>query len=200
MSRNTTDNALSFSTFFLHKYRMLVPECQSFNSNVIWYCNGSETARINYNISTITSNSFIELRYKIKRCNDEEWKPIEQKIQLESVQCHFGGKRWYFRCGLSRNGQYCGRRVAVLYQADNYFGCRHCANLSYESCNESKRMRGFPWKTLSDTWKADEIYKTLKRTHYNRKPTRKYRKCLELWGRELEGTNAEEQLFNSYNK
>lgn len=195
MFRNTTDNARSFSTFFLHKYQMLIPECQSFNNKVIWSRNGSETARINYNISPITSNSFIELLYKIRRRNDEEWRPIEQKIQLESVQCHFGGKRWYFRCGLSRNGQYCGRRVAVLYQTENYFRCRHCADLSYESCNESKRMRGFPWKTLSDTWKADELYETLKRITYLDNPTRKYQRCLRLWDAPKEVHMAEKHLL-----
>jgi len=195
MSRDTTDNARSFSTFFLNKHNKLTPECRSYHNNIIWSRNCEELARIGYSISTVTGDAFIRLTYKLKRWNEDEWRPIDIKIKLESVPCHFGGERWYFRCGLSRNGVYCGRRVAILYQVGDYFGCRHCADLSYDSCNESKRFRGFPWKLLTNQWKADEIYKTLRITHYKGKTTRKYQKCLDLWGCEVEGTSAEEQLL-----
>jgi hypothetical protein len=40
------------------------------------------------------------------------------------------------------NGQYCGRRVAVLYGLRDYFACRHCYRLAYESQQEPIRMRG----------------------------------------------------------
>jgi hypothetical protein len=182
MSRDTVENTRNFSIFFLRQNNKLIPETVSYGNNVVWSRNGDEVARINYDISTIIDSSFIELNYKARLRGEIEWRSITQKLQLDTVPCKFGGKRWYFRCNLSKNGVYCGRRVAKLYTFGDYFGCRYCADLTYESCNESKKMRGFPWRVLTDQWKADEIYKTIKRTHYKGKPTRKYRKCLDLWG------------------
>src|SRR3989344_1762806 len=194
MSRDTTDNARSLSTFFLNKQKKLVPDCSSFNNNVIWSRNGSEVARIGYNMSTLSDDSYIHLSYKVRRWGEEEWLPIDQKIRLENIPCHFGGKRWYFRCSLSKDGVYCGRRVAILYSAGDYFGCRHCADLSYDSCNQSRKMRGFPWKLLTDEWKADDLYKNVKVRYYKGKPTRKYKRCLDLWGCEIEGIITDKQL------
>ena len=172
----------------------------SYRNNIVWSRHGSEVARVAYSISTLSGDSFIELNYKVMRHGEEEWRPIKQKISLETTPCHFGGNRWYFRCALFRNGEYCGRRVAVLYQAGDYFGCRHCANLTYDSCLQGKKMRGFPWNVLMSEWKADDLYSKVKTKYYMGKPTRKYKRCLELWYRGPEGTNAEEQLFNSYNE
>ena len=56
-------------------------------------------------------------------------------------------------------------------------------------------MRGYPWKILTDSWKADKIFKSLKQTHYKGKPTRKYQKCLELWGVANDVHQAEKQLL-----
>jgi hypothetical protein len=194
MSRDTTDNARSFSIFFLKRYHKLTPECHFYHNNIIWSRHGEEVARIGYSISTITDDSFIQLSYRVRRWGEEEWRPIDQKIGLERIPCHFGGYRWYFRCGLVKDGNYCGGRVAILYSVGDYFGCRHCADLSYDSCNQSKKMRGFPWKILTDEWKADEIYQNLRVTHYKGKPTRKYRRCLKLWSHDYKGTNLEEAL------
>ena len=49
------------------------------------------------------------------------------------------GRRWWFICPLVVNGRACGRRVAKLY-GGALFGCRHCHNLSYRSCNESHQL------------------------------------------------------------
>ncbi len=193
MSRDTTDNARSFSIFFLNKHKKLVPDCSYFNNDVIWSRDGSEVARISYNISTLSSDSYIYLSYRIRRWGEEDWQPINYKVPLEQIPCHFGGKRWFFRCPLVRKGQKCDRRVAILYNVGDYFGCRKCANLTYESCQESKKFRGFPWKSLSDSFKADDLYKNVKVEYYNGKPTRKYKRCLDLWGYELEGSNADKQ-------
>jgi hypothetical protein len=40
-------------------------------------------------------------------------------------------------------GQYCGRRVAVLYGLREYFACRRCYGLAYASQQEPIRERGF---------------------------------------------------------
>lgn len=194
MSRDTTDETRHFDIFFLKKHGKLKDEFYSSNNNIVWSRDGREVARIDYSICTFKVDPFIELSYKVRRRGETDWNSILQKVKMETVVCHLGGKRWYFRCGLFKGGQYCGRRVAVLYQAGDYFGCRHCADLSYASCNESKRMRGFPWKTLSNTWKADELFVTLKRTTYSGCSTKKYRKCLQWWVSSEEVYMAEKLL------
>jgi transposase len=52
-----------------------------------------------------------------------------------------GGRRPWFRCAAYSKGQYCGRRVAVLYAAGDLFACRHCYGLGYASQQESPRSR-----------------------------------------------------------
>ena len=57
---------------------------------------------------------------------------------LTSGFCNFGGYRWWFICPLVVNGNVCGRRVGALYLGgEEYFGCRHCYNLTYECQKES---------------------------------------------------------------
>ena len=194
MSRYTTTDVRSFSTFFLKKYGKLEPECSSYGNNIVWSTNGVETGRIDYDISTVFGDSFIRLSYKTRRYGDD-WQSMDYKVPLESVRCNFGGIRWYFRCPLTRGGIYCGKRVAFLYHVGDYFGCRECADLTYESCNELKRFRGWPWNVLANTWKADSIYEKLRTTHYKGSPTRKYKRCLELWSDDVYVQEAEEQLY-----
>jgi hypothetical protein len=72
-----------------------------------------------------------------------EWKPITQRVPITWTGCHFGGRRPWFICSVCSDGQYCGRRVAILYGAGTYFACRHCYGLAYETQQQSARWRGF---------------------------------------------------------
>jgi hypothetical protein len=47
--------------------------------------------------------------------------------------------RWWFICPLVVNDRPCRRRVAKLYGAGKYFGCRTCKGLAYESSQEAHR-------------------------------------------------------------
>jgi hypothetical protein len=163
---------------------------KSYNCSVIWSRNGEETGRINYDLLLDIGKPRIILHYKSRIRGESDWTSKSYTVYLKAVDCHFGGVRWYFSC------VGCRKRVAVLYSHDHYFICRKCARLTYDSCNESKRMRGYPWKILSDEWKADELLKEVKRTHYRGKPTRKYQRCLDLWNSNACVLSAEKQLFN----
>src|SRR6202020_686012 len=55
-----------------------------------------------------------------------------QRVPITWTSCAFGGRRPWFRCEASRNGRYCGRRVAILYSGGGIFACRPCQRLSYE--------------------------------------------------------------------
>ncbi len=62
-------------------------------------------------------------------------------FRLTTTQPHFGGLRWWFICPLIVSDRTCQRRVSKLYlpQDGRYFGCRHCYDLTYTSCQESPK-------------------------------------------------------------
>ena len=179
-SKDTVEQHKIFSVQFLKQHKYL--EDGSYKSgDVIWSRNGNETGRISIRVDMQKETPSVRFIYRIRRHGEEEWKDMDFSFNLTSVPCHFGGKRWYFKCGVYKNGEYCGRRVGTLYDGGDYFCCRHCAELSYDSCNENKTYRSGYFRILSRMWKADEYYeKNVKRTHYKGKPTKKYLKYLRM--------------------
>jgi hypothetical protein len=72
-------------------------------------------------------------------------KSVDYHVRLAVTRPHFGGCRWWFLCPLIVNDRPCGRRVAKLYLRGKYFGCRHCHDLTYTSCQEhNKRVDTAP--------------------------------------------------------
>jgi hypothetical protein len=67
---------------------------------------------------------------------DFEPRALEYAVTLERTPCNYGGERVWFRCP----ARGCGRRVAILYSAE-YFVCRHCLQLAYESQREAPHYR-----------------------------------------------------------
>ena len=72
---------------------------------------------------------------------------VEQRVQMETTPCRFGGQRPWFIC------PNCCRRVAVLYAPGRYFACRQCGGLTYASQKEGLGDRS--------TRQADRIRKKL---------------------------------------
>ena len=62
------------------------------------------------------------------------------RVALTSTTQH-RGVRWWFLCPVDQGEGPCHRRVVKLYLPANrcYFGCRHCHDLSYRSCQEPRR-------------------------------------------------------------
>lgn len=75
------------------------------------------------------------LEYAISDQSEESMECLFYHIEVVSTLCHYGGKRWWYICPLSKSGRICGRRCRILYlpQGASYFGCRECYNLTYES-------------------------------------------------------------------
>ncbi len=80
------------------------------------------------------------LTYRWRSWSATEWKTVEQQVPITWTACHLGGQRPWFVC--SANGRYCGRRVAVLYGAGEFFACRRCHGLAYASQQEAVRHLG----------------------------------------------------------
>jgi len=74
-----------------------------------------------------------------------EYEEHDHPIKLESTPCFFGGRRWWFICTKNPDGIFCGNRVGRLYLPPNarYYSCRHCYNLTYTSCRQSRALERF---------------------------------------------------------
>jgi hypothetical protein len=164
--------------------------------NLQWSSNGEKTGDININLDTSATVPNAQFVYRYRE-GGGDWEEMSYKFNLVPLVCNFGGKRWFFRCGLYKNGVFCGRRVAKLYQVGKYFGCRHCAELSYSSCNENKKG---VFSFLLSMSKGEECFEKLKRYSYAGRPTKKYLRCLRLSNRipSEQSINALKVLANRF--
>ena len=69
----------------------------------------------------------------------------DSTVLLTTTTTPWRALRWWFICPITRSYESCGKRVGKLYlpPGERYFGCRHCYNLTYRSCNESHQSEGF---------------------------------------------------------
>lgn len=133
---------------------------------------GSQSS-IDIMVSILDRNGYIRFQYTQTDSNGEK-KEFDYRNEFTTTSCNYGGVRYWFICGLWINGVYCGRRVGVLYKAGDYFGCRHCYDLTYSSKNENRRYKNYPlFYMLFGYKKADELRQQIKRPYYAGKPTRK---------------------------
>lgn len=138
--------------------------------------NGEETGNISIEAILSQYEECIKFSYTQTDRDTGERKDFDYKVQLTTTPCNFGGVRYWFICPLSRNYQYCGKRVGVLYKAGDYFGCRHCYDLSYESRNLSGVFKAMG-KIISDP-EHEENYKKIRCKYYAGKMTKRYKKWL----------------------
>ena len=184
--KDTVEGCRSVSISFLRKHGYLSEPC-SMSGSIVWKnYYGEETSSIGIVVSTLDDDNYVRFQYTSTDRNTKEKTKYDYKVQLTTTPCNFGGVRYWFICPLSRNGVYCGRRVAKLYKAPgaNYFGCRHCYDLSYESRNESRLGRiGQLGYLLKAERQIEELSSRVKRSFYAGRPTRKYRRLIRMQNR-----------------
>ena len=98
---------------------------------------GEKTGAISYWIHQNDSIPELKLTYTFKKTQE-----IEYPVKLAVTNPNYGGKRYWFICPLRDKYGPCGKRVAKLYRPNGsaYFGCRHCYNLTYQSCQDSHKF------------------------------------------------------------
>jgi len=106
------------------------------SGNWQWSRDGDEVAQVGFR----TLDGRIVLDFRV-RLHSGDWEPITQTVPLTYVDCNYGNQRPYFRCPGVVNGVHCGRRVCKLYAGGQYFLCRHCYDLSYNSQSEDRADR-----------------------------------------------------------
>jgi len=177
--KDTVEDCRSVSISFLKKHDYLSEN--SCRSGRISWTNfyEEETSSIGIVVSTFEGEKYVRFYYTVTNRSSGVKTDYDYKVSLNTTLCNFGGVRYWFICPLSRNGVYCGRRVAKLYKAPggNYFGCQHCFDLSYESRNESRfgRIAQLGYVLKLDR-QYEELYKKTKRWTWRGRPTRKAKK------------------------
>lgn len=146
------------------------------NGVITFSRNGEKTGSVNIESILSQYEECIKFSYTQTDRDSGEKKDFDYKIQLTTTPCNFGGVRYWFICPLSRNDQYCGKRVGILYKAGDYFGCRHCYNLSYECRNLGGVFKAIG-KIISEP-ELEESYKKIRCKYYAGKMTKRYKKWL----------------------
>jgi hypothetical protein len=141
--KDTVEDCISLSIIKLRQWDYLC----GFRAGSIQWKNsvGEVTSSIGIAVSVSREEygqDYVRLSYsQADRFTREKRNDLDYNIELVSTPCHFGGLRYWFVCPLVRNGTHCGRRVGKLYLpgGQSYFGCRHCYDLTYKSCQESDK-------------------------------------------------------------
>jgi hypothetical protein len=107
-----------------------------------WEYAGGHKCSIGYELRTLNpAYPLVRLHYSRTQPGTDEQEPADYCVRLATTRPRFGGLRWWFVCPLIVNERVCGRRVGKLYLPPGalYFGCRHCHDLTYTSCRESRK-------------------------------------------------------------
>jgi len=140
-----------------HGKKTVVEDCRELDANRwmrekllvggVWHsggwvwCNaqtGEQISSIGYEVCTLDmSRPWVRLNYTFTASQEN----VNYRINLTTTSPQFGGLRWWFICPLVLDSRPCERRVGKLYlpPSARYYGCRHCYQLTYTSCQESRK-------------------------------------------------------------
>ncbi len=182
MSKPIAEQTNSLSIFWLKKYGYLPQKDGVRCGGIKWRygLSGAESS-ISFIVTTNLHNTLsrkqgVQLKYTHTDRWTGETREMNYRVPLTTTPCNYGGVRYWFRCPLSKNDVHCGRRVGVLYSVSKYFGCRHCADVAYQTQMYGGKFRPSS-VTEPDIRRLEEDIKTY---YYNGKPTRKYGRLMEM--------------------
>jgi hypothetical protein len=135
MSKSTVEESTKLSIFKLKEFGLLT----GYRTSTLTWTYRLSGRQNSIGIVVNTNELYAKVNYTNTDRFTGKKTDYDYKIQLITTTCHFGGVRYWFVCPLAD----CGRRTGTLYLSSggNYFGCRHCYNLSYESRNECRLGR-----------------------------------------------------------
>ncbi len=182
MAKQQADGSNRFSVFFLKKHGYFNKDWTHMSGGITWTYGYSERKNnisftvIKENWNTPQEQAHINLRYTQTDSWSGEKSEMDFNVQLTTTPCKYGGKRYWFICPLYKNGQYCGKRVGVIFSIGKWFGCRHCGNIAYAS-----QMRGGKYRGSSITCPdIDKLEQEMKRWYYRGQPTKKHKRLIRM--------------------
>ena len=113
------------------------------------------SASVGFDVRTGTDSGVLRLRYTVTFLrvgkNGSAAELMNFPIRLVTTRLPSKGLRWWFICDAEREDRVtpCHQRVGKLYlpSGGTIFACRHCYDLTYRSCRESRTGQAM-WNTL----------------------------------------------------
>lgn len=161
------DEVKTLSITSLKKWGYLEPN-RIQTGTVKWSRGERKTGSIGIAVYTVGTDWYINLQYT------SNGKEIDYRINLVSMPSNLGiGKIWYFLC--PRTGKQCRK----LYLINTLFLHREAHKGCYSIQTYSKQMRGL-FKALNEETAIEAIYDKHFKKFYAGKPTKRYRRVLDL--------------------
>lgn len=173
--KTEADGLKQVSVFFLKKHGYFIH--RQYAGDITWSRNDEKRGSIGIQTYLSENEKYIRFIYTQTNRDTGDTQDFDYNVQLATTPCNYGGVRYWFVCPLSTHGVYCGRQVGVLYKSGDYFGCRHCHNLSYACRNLSGFFKA-AGKTISIP-ELERMEEKIKRKHYAGMMTKKYRRWIE---------------------
>lgn len=176
MSKTEVEDVKKIEASFLRKHGYF----KGWRNGTITWTSGwsGDKSSVGVEVSTLDGEDYLRIHYTQTEWRTGEKKDFDYKIPLTTTPCVYGGQRYWFICPWYKNGVYCGRRVAKLYKDGDYFACRHCYNLTYESRKLSGVAKSFG--RIISIPEVEKAREEVRRMYYKGKPTKKYLRYLKL--------------------
>jgi len=137
LSRYTVEQCRELSAAALMRDGLLRPD-QRASTTMTW--TSGETGKLRFALRceahTGCDSGTLRLRYERAKYGET----FDYLIRLTTTPLPWGGLKWWFTCPLSKHEVPCRRRVGKLYLLGRYFACRHCHELTYQSCQDSNKF------------------------------------------------------------
>ncbi|MBN1763692.1 MAG: hypothetical protein JW860_00395 [Sedimentisphaerales bacterium] len=173
-NKSIVEDSLKLSIFKLKEFGLL----RGYASSTLTWASSLSGSKSTVGIGVnIISDPAVKVNYSITSRHTGQKADYEYTIPLTTTDCHFGGIRYWFLCPC------CGKRSGCLYKAPGgeYFHCRDCNRLTYESRNECRLGRfGQMGYVLKAERQVRELQEKIKRWTWAGRPTRKARRINTL--------------------
>lgn len=156
-NRYTVEESKRLSTIDLKDWGYFKPI--SCSGNIHWSRANTSTGSISIAINE--KNTLLYLSYTITSRENKDKQSFNYNVKIVTSKCNYGGVRYWFICPLNVNGKTCDRRISTLYLPPdgNYFGCRHCHDLTYEAQKEHNKSLDI-FKSFEYNCKIERLFNT----------------------------------------
>lgn len=153
------------------------------HNTIRWTRDGEDRGTVRYETKIACEHepNSLRLRYTSTSRHGAFYE-MDCQVRLLSIPCRYGGQKWFFQCPNTA----CNRQCRILYEYGQYFVCRKCTGLWYDS----QTYAGNRYRSMQNLFDAGRLEQTLKRHYYRGLPTRKYRRYLKLTG----GMDAQQRV------
>ncbi len=198
MSKTVVEDTKTISMQFLKKHNYL--QRGSRGGQITWTRSGMwGEHKSSVGIHVVIMNiMYLRIYYTQTDNHTQEKKDFDYKVQIVTTPCNYGGVRYWFVCplGNKNTGELCNRRIGTLYKDGDWFGCRHCWNLTYEARNKNRRNKYHVlFSVLDYEDKIIKLQSQIKRKTYKGKPTKKQMKLFKIYRHYDENEGTMEKLM-----